>query len=225
MIVRLVAIGALVALASTARVEAAFPGKAKKPTTSKKSAIAAGKPCSLLGATAAGTNLDCVKIGKALQWQPRGSRINPFHLNDVAEYSSYETDRYRLKVTGTSALTAADIGAPDPNRPPIPAGSTPHRINAELTYLGPREVADPAANLSSYEVVDANDKKYGLYADQNCSQYTSKVLEEISLRAAPANTPQTTGFCVVVPSASIPTLLVHVFWIANREGLWFKTVA
>jgi hypothetical protein len=207
---------------------ASMAKKKKSAPVASKTLIAAGKPCPTIGASGGATapGLDCVRVGTALQWQPRGSRFNPFHLNEPAEYNSYEQDRYRFVATGTSMLTAADIGAPDPNRKQIPAGSGPIRIGASLTYLGPRPTADPAANLSSYEVVDGagSGTKFGLYADAACSEYSSKQIDSISLRVAPVNVEQAAGFCVVVPSASMtPALLVHVFWIDNREGLWFKT--
>ena len=49
--------------------------KAKKPV--------AGQACSPIGAHAAGTNLDCVAVGSKKQWQPKGSKLNPYRLGET----------------------------------------------------------------------------------------------------------------------------------------------
>lgn len=114
----------------------------------KATVPAAGKACLAIGAAAAGTNLDCVTVGKALQWQPRGSRVNPFHLNDGAEYVAYEGNRYRLKIASLTVLTPADIKPGGQGKYPIPTGMTPVRVDAELTYLGPKDSNNLPASIT-----------------------------------------------------------------------------
>lgn len=208
--------------------EAAAKKKTKTPATkaAAKTAPAAGKVCTPAGAQAAGTNLDCVAVGKALQWQPRGTRVNPYRLNDVADYTAYQGDKYRLKITGSAPRPPAEIGAPADGRPPIPTGSAPLQIGAELTYLGANPAGDPPARLTTIEVVDAANAKYGLYGDKECTQYGSTLATTIGLRSLVKDTPATEGFCVIVPTASVgPNLLIHFYWIDDQNGIWFKTSA
>lgn len=55
--------------------------KKKSPTTKARGPVAGGT-CTPLGGRAPGSALDCVKVGSKLQWQPRGSKVNPFRVGD-----------------------------------------------------------------------------------------------------------------------------------------------
>ncbi len=48
---------------------------------------AAGGVCSPVGARASGTALTCVRVGAKLQWQPKGSKLNPYQLGENFEWT------------------------------------------------------------------------------------------------------------------------------------------
>ena len=203
--------------------------KKKAKAVVKATVPAAGKACSPIGAAAAGTNLDCVTVGKALQWQPRGSRVNPFHLNDGAEYVAYEGNRYRLKIASLTVLTPADIKPGGQGKYPIPTGMTPVRVDAELTYLGPKDSNNLPASITYLVLVDASGRKFDTYAGDDksggeCSQFGEFPPNRTSDLTTAA--PLTTGICVVLPAASVgPTLPVNLSWLNDKTGIWFKTSA
>lgn len=74
--VALAAVGSLLGSPATAAKKVAKP---KVPVV--------GGTCSPLGAHAAGTSLDCVKNGSKLQWQPKGSKLNPFKIGETFEWT------------------------------------------------------------------------------------------------------------------------------------------
>ncbi len=203
----------------------------KKPTKKKVATTqpAAGKVCTKVGARAPGTSLDCVKVGKALQWQRRGSKLNPFHLNEVGEYTAYEGNRYRLKVTGIATLTVEDIKPGGTGKYPIPAGFVPVKVGAELTYLGPKESNDLPASITALVLVDANGRKFETYAGDDkaggeCSQFGE--VDQNNTRHLDKDSPLTSGLCVVVPATSVgPLLLLNLSWLNEPNGIWFKTTA
>jgi hypothetical protein len=196
---------------------------AKKPKKAAKVVIAAGKPCTPLGAHAANTNLDCVTVGKGLQWQVLGSRLNPVPVGTPAEYSVYTdpVNRYRLRIVSVTPNATAQV-IPDPRRPPIPAGSQAVMIAAELTFLGDGEVGDPQSK-AGYSLVDPADHSFGLYADQACDEFGMPP-NPLSLRNAPLNQTQQANLCAVVPDSSAATaLLFHVRSPFTNLDIWFKT--
>ena len=201
---------------------------AAKKTTAKaasKRKVAAGAACTPVGAQSAG--LDCVTTPKGPQWQARGSRFNPIHLNDAAEYTAYEGNRYRLKITGLTPLTAADIMPGGTGKYPIPAGMAPFQVGAELTYLGPKDSNDLPASITTLALVNADGRKFDTYAGDDksggeCQQYGEH--EKNGTRSLVAGVPLTSGFCVVLTTASVgPSLLVNLSWLNDPSGIWFKT--
>lgn len=58
---------------------------AKKVVKSK--VPAAGGPCAPVGARASGSALMCVSVGSRLQWQPKGSKLNPFRVGETFEWT------------------------------------------------------------------------------------------------------------------------------------------
>jgi hypothetical protein len=54
----------------------------KKKAPAKAKPAVAGGTCSPVGARAPGTSLDCVKVGTKLQWQPKGSKLNPYLVGE-----------------------------------------------------------------------------------------------------------------------------------------------
>ncbi len=207
---------------------AAAATKKKKVTTPAKPVVAPGKPCSKIGERAAGTNLDCVKVGSAAQWQSYGSKLNPIKLNDAAEYSSYEKNRYRLKITGITQLTAADIKQGGDGKYAIPVGMSPVSIGAELTYLGPEERNDLPALLTDLVSVDGAGRKYDTYAGDDkdggeCSQFGD--VPSNNTRNLVRGTPLTSGFCIVMKTGPLTSVLINISSESNNDpgGLWFKT--
>ena len=219
----------IVALAMAIAPGAGAATKAKKKTpVTKAPAVAPGKPCATVGKTDAGSGLDCVQVDGAKLWEVRGTKVNPFHLNDVGKYTAYEGNQYTLKITGITTLTPADIKPGGSGKYPTPLGAVPVRIAAELTYLGPKDSNDLPASVTELAVVDAAGKKYATYAGDDkagggeCSQFGD--IADNGTRGLVKGTPITSGLCVVVPASAVgPTLLVNLNWINDPTGIWFKT--
>lgn len=228
-IIRSVAVAVALVLGAAPGVGAAAKTK-KKPPATKAPAIAPGKPCTAVGTTNAPTGLDCVQVGAAKLWEPRGVKVNPFRLNDVGRYTAYEGNQYSLKITGITTLAPADIVPGGSGKYAMPAGTVPVRVGAELTYLGPRDVNDLPASITSLVLVDASGKKYETYAGDDkagggeCSQFGD--VPSNGSRNLAKGAPLITGFCVVLPAASVgPKLLVNLNWLNEPAGIWFKTSA
>jgi hypothetical protein len=80
---------------------------AKKPVTTKPRAVAGGS-CSPLGAHAAGTSLDCVKVGTKLQWQPKGSKANPYLVGETFEWTQSSNRRNAGALISTRRMTVVE---------------------------------------------------------------------------------------------------------------------
>lgn len=109
-----------------------------RPTTTVPSGPATGRPCPSLGATAhAGrVRFDCVKVGSALQWHPRGSRLNPLDFEEKATVGP-SSSRWELTVFDVEDDFTAEALTPDSrNQPPAP-GSQYVGVFVRMTYLGP----------------------------------------------------------------------------------------
>jgi hypothetical protein len=202
----------------------------KKKTAAAKAAIAPGKPCPAVGTTNAASGLDCVQVGGAKLWEQRGTKVNPFRLNDVGGYTAYEGNQYTLKVTGITTLAPADIVPGGSGKYAMPAGSVPVRVAVELTYLGPKDANDLPASITSLVLVDASGKKYDTYAGDDkagggeCSQFGD--VPGNGTRNLAKGAPLLTGLCVVLPSSSVgPKLLVNLSWLSEPAGIWFRTTA
>lgn len=76
---------------------------AAKKTTKPK--IGVGLACKPLGAKAAGTNLDCVRNGTKLQWQPKGSKLNPYRLGETFEWTQSSNFNNPGALVSTRRLT------------------------------------------------------------------------------------------------------------------------
>jgi hypothetical protein len=63
----------------------ASPAAAAAKKTTNEPVAVTGAACSPKGARDPGTALDCVAIGKGLQWQPKGSRANPLLIGEAGE--------------------------------------------------------------------------------------------------------------------------------------------
>ena len=221
------AVIAALVLATAPSAGAASRAKKKTPVA-KAPAVAPGKPCAKVGTTDASTGLDCVQVGGAKLWKGRGTKVNPFHLNDTGKYTAYEGNQYTLRITGITTLTPADIKPGGSGKYPMPAGAVPVRIAAELTYLGPNDSNDLPASVTDLVVVDAAGKKYATYAGDDkagggeCSQFGD--VESNGTRNLVKGTALMSGLCVVVPASAVgPTLLVNLNWINDPAGIWFKT--
>lgn len=61
---------------------------AKRPPPRKRILkVAAGNACAPLGARAPGTSFDCVSVGAKTQWQPKGSKLDPYRPGEVFEWT------------------------------------------------------------------------------------------------------------------------------------------
>jgi hypothetical protein len=225
--VRSVAVTVTLVVVFATEVGAATKTKRKKPAAAKAIAIAPGKPCPAVGTTNAASGLDCVQVGGAKLWEQRGTKVNPFRLNDVGSYTAYEGNRYTLKVTGITTLAPADIVPGGTGKYAMPAGSVPVRVAAELTYLGPNDTNDLPASITSLVFVDASGKKYDTYAGDDkagggeCSQFGD--VPGNGTRNLAKGAPLL-SLCVVLPSSSVgPKLLVNLSWLSEPAGIWFRT--
>ena len=226
-----VALGALLAAACVWG-PAGPAGAATKKATKKtaKVSIAAGKPCPTLDQSAPGTGLDCVLVGKALQWQPRGTKVNPFRVGDVGAFATKaRVINYQVKVTGPpKMLDATAIAAPDPNRAAIPAGSAPFQFPAEINNLGP-DVGDPPAALTDFTLVDRAGVAYALYSGAECATYTTSagalaaIEGAIHLRNIAVGV-NTGAFCAVLPTTTVDAKLYLRIKVLDGADLWFRTV-
>jgi hypothetical protein len=230
---RTLSVGAAVAIALVASgvpaAQAAKKSTSKKAKAAANATPAAGKSCPTINANASG--LDCVRVGAALQWQPRGIKVNPFRVGDTGAFATtYRVIGYRLKVTSPAkVIDAAAIGAPDPTRQAIPAGSAPVVIAVDLTNTA-TDVGDPAAALTTFELVDGAGVRYALYSGAECAAFSSNaallsaVVGAVSLRNVPPGT-NTGAFCGVIPTAQVSEkLLLHVKVLDNSD-VWFRTAA
>ncbi|MGE0313117.1 MAG: hypothetical protein AB7P21_16010 [Lautropia sp.] len=120
---------------------AATPSPASPPPSSPPAAapatVGTGLPCTPLAATAtqAGTRFDCVAVGAALQWHPRGSRPNPLGRGEATTVTT-DFASWRISVTGFEPDINARIAAAAATNPLPPAGSQYAGLNVELTFLG-----------------------------------------------------------------------------------------
>ena len=209
------------------------PKKTVKKTTTKTTTKAApavpkaGAACPTLNANAPG-GLDCVLVGKALLWEPRGTQQNPFHIGDVGTFGPTAvlalTYNFRV-VDPAKVLDPAEIGSPSRDRLPIPAGSVPVRIVTEMTNLG-SVAGDPYANGAGFTLVDSAGALYSLYATNTCEQFGDGLADRLSLRSSPPG-PTTGTLCAVVPSSQVNDKLVlkidEAYATPKPRVIWFKT--
>lgn len=225
----------IAALACASLVTVAFavesPASAATQTTKavkKPAGPAAGGVCTELNQNAPGTNLDCVEVGKGLQWQPRGTRVNPFHLGDFGSFSDARPVQYQLRVTiEAKQIDPADIHPDEAGRKPIPSGSIPVKFTVEITNLG-TTAADPVAQLVDFKLIDSAGNVRGLYGDQECDQFGTGLSDRLSLRNLNPGV-NTGALCIVMPSAQLDNkLLLQVIpsiLDAKVRQLWFRTSA
>jgi hypothetical protein len=113
--------------------------------------ITAGASCNTIGARSdvSGTRFDCVSVGGALQWQPRGSRPNPFAWGEKAVVTTAFAVWEVTLTTVTPDVTARVLAVDNRNQPPA-AGAQLVGLNLELRYVGSRaeESVRQGANLS-----------------------------------------------------------------------------
>lgn len=223
-VVAAVACGLLVAVAFAGVSPAS--AATKKKVVKKPVGPRAGGVCTVLNQNAPGTSLDCVRVGNALQWQPRGTKINPFRIGDVGSFSDAKPLPYRLRVTvEAKQIDPSEIKPEQAGRRPIPAGSIPVKFLVELTNLG-TTAGDPLAQLVDFKLIDSLGKVRGFYGDQECEQFGTGLSDRLDLRAL--NPGANTGsLCAVIPSAQLDgKLLLEVIpSIVDSKvpQVWFRT--
>ncbi len=99
--------------------------------------VGTGLPCSTLNATSSssGERFDCVQVGNAQQWHPRGSQLNPLGRNESVVVTT-QLASWRIAVTGFDADMTAEILAEDARNPAPASGSQYAGLRLELTWLG-----------------------------------------------------------------------------------------
>ena len=103
---RSLAVGLAALVVTVAACVGLSPSSASAATkkTKPKTPVAGGV-CSPLGARAAGTSLDCVKVGTKLQWQPKGSKLNPFKLGESFQWTQSSNGTAAGALISTRRLT------------------------------------------------------------------------------------------------------------------------
>lgn len=112
--------------------------KKKATTTKAPKGPVANAACSPLGQTArtaAGARFDCVHVGAKLQWQPRGSRLNPLGWGETALVVT-EYAKWNITVTSVENDVTAAVLAPDARNVPPRAGAQYVGLHLHLTYVG-----------------------------------------------------------------------------------------
>ena len=119
-----------------------------------------GTPCPTRAATFPRTSLDCVIVpAGGLQWQYRGTLLDPFRLGEPAEVWSIEGSRFRMTLTEWNPAV------------PVPPGNYANELTARNSVLsayryrvtlrqsgaGARNLAADAATTAQYAVT-ANSK-------------------------------------------------------------------
>ena len=95
-----VSVLAAVLLASAPAMAAKKTVKAKRPTL--------GGVCSPLGATVTGTALTCVRVGAKLQWQSKGSKLNPYRFGENFEWTQSSNGTNPGALISTRRLTVVE---------------------------------------------------------------------------------------------------------------------
>ena len=102
----LVALGAVALMAGS--IAAVPAGAAKKTPTTKPRGPVTGGVCSPRGARASGVALDCVKVGTKLQWQPRGTKVNPFRVGDAFAWTQSSNKRNPGALISSRQITVTE---------------------------------------------------------------------------------------------------------------------
>jgi len=135
------------ALAPLALLQVAAGGPARA-ATKKTVPPRAGAACATLGTRAPGTNLDCVAVGTKKQWQPKGSKLNPFLPGEPFEWTQSSNgtapgalvSTRRIVVTGYLPDASQWVSSFPDNQPDdifkqIPDGSEVRGVQATVTMV------------------------------------------------------------------------------------------
>ncbi len=108
----------------------------------------AGAACTKLGTRAPGTTLDCVAVGTKKQWQPKGSKLNPFLPGESFEWTQSSNgtapgalvSTRRIVVTGYLEDASQWVSSFPDNQPDdifrqIPDGSEVRGVQATVTMV------------------------------------------------------------------------------------------
>jgi hypothetical protein len=106
-VLRLVAVAGAILAASSMAPTVADAATKKKSTPKPKGPVAGGS-CSPLEARAASLNLDCVKVGTKLQWQPRGTKVNPFRMGDTFGWTQSSNQRNPGALISARTITVTE---------------------------------------------------------------------------------------------------------------------
>ncbi len=148
---RLSALAAVILALSTLAGSAADAATKKKNTPKPKGPVAGGV-CSPLGARVASLNLDCVKAGTKLQWQPRGAKVNPFRVGDTFAWTQSSNQRNPGALISTRTITVSEY---------LPDASG---WVSQWADNQPRDIFDAAKGVTvrgvrvNYTLVDASDE-------------------------------------------------------------------
>ena len=119
-----------------------------------------GTLCPTRAATFPGTSLDCVDVpARGLQWQYRGTLLNPFRLGEPAEVWSIEGSRFRMTLTDWNPAVTVPPGdyANELTARNSVLSAYRYRVTLLQSGAGARNLAADAATTAQYAVT-ANSK-------------------------------------------------------------------
>jgi hypothetical protein len=80
----------------------------KASKASKVKTPVAGQACTPVGSHAAGTSLDCVAVGTKKQWQPKGTKLNPYRLGEAFEWTQSSNGNSPGALVSTRRLVVSE---------------------------------------------------------------------------------------------------------------------
>ena len=114
-----------------------------------------GTLCPVRAATFPGTSLDCVDVpARGLQWQYRGTLLNPFRRGEPAEVWSIEGSRFRMTLTDWNPAVTVPPGdyANDLTARNNVLSAYRYRVTLLQSGTGARNLAADAATTAQYAV-------------------------------------------------------------------------
>ena len=134
--------------------------KKTRKTVSKVIIPKPGTLCPVRATTFRGTLLDCVDVpAQGLQWQYRGTMLNPFRLGETAEVWSIEGSRFRMTLTDWNPAVAVPPGdyANELTTRNSVLSAYRYRVTLLQSGAGARNLAADAATTAQYAIT-ANSK-------------------------------------------------------------------
>jgi hypothetical protein len=201
---------------------------AAKKTTKPK--IGPGLVCKPLGAHAAGTSLDCVRNGSKLQWQPKGSKLNPYRVGETFEWTQSSDLNNPGALISTCRLTVSEFlpdasgwisGFPDNQPQDVFNAANGARVRGiRMTYTLVSATDASSRNFGSLTTLWLGDDRAAGCCTQGTLQWGNPPLEAIDAYTRLDDGQSRTGVAVfaVAEEALGKRPLLRVAWLDVRSG-------